>query len=191
MVFTAFNSNVDNWILWVPEGTIWSAQNVQKVWSRGLEAQYRSEFSLGQVNIRFIGGYTYARSTNEARQGEGDNTYGKQLIYVPEHRYFFTGSILYRGFVLAYNHARTGERYVTRDNTESLPGFTVANLHLSKKISLGGQLLTLAADVGNLFAIEYQAVQYNPMPGRNYKLSIVFNFKKNDQDKDEQEIPDD
>ncbi len=180
MVFTAYNSNVDNWILWVPDGVLWSARNVQKVWSRGLEAEYRSEFSLGGVIVRFIGGYTYARSTNEAELGSNDNSRGKQLIYVPEHRYFFTGNVLYRGFALSYNHARTGERYVTRDNSESLPGYTIANLVLSKEILISGQQLGLSFQVANLFDKEYQAVQYNPMPGRNYKVSIQFNIKRED-----------
>jgi iron complex outermembrane receptor protein len=191
MVFTAFNSNVDNWILWVPEGTVWSAQNVQKVWARGLEAEYRSEFNLGRVGIGFIGGYTYARSTNEAQQGEGDNTYGKQLIYVPIHRYFFTGNILFSGFTLSYNQARTGERYVTRDNTESLPGYTVANAVLSKNLHVGGQDLAFSFEVANLFDTDYQAVQYNPMPGRNYKISIILNFTRKDHENTELETPGD
>jgi iron complex outermembrane receptor protein len=182
MIFTAYNSNVDNWILWVPEGSIWSAENVQKVWSRGLEAEYRSAFSIGDLTIKFIGGYTYARSTNEAKQEENDNTYGKQLIYVPLHRYFFTGNVLFRGMVFSYNQARTGERYVTRDNSEKLPGFTVANVILSKEVHIREQLLTLGFEVANLWDKDYQAVQYNPMPGRNYKITAIFNFNSVNHD---------
>ncbi len=182
MIFTAYNSNVDNWILWVPEGPLWSAENVQKVWSRGFEAEYRSAFSIGDLTVKFIGGYTYARSTNEAKQEENDNAFGKQLIYVPMHRYFFTGNVLLRGIVFSYNQARTGERYVTRDNSESLPGYTVANAIISKELHLRDHLLTLGFEVANLWDKDYQAVQYNPMPGRNYKITAVFNFNRKNHD---------
>ncbi len=176
MTFTGYNSNVDNWILWVPDGPVWSAENIQKVWSRGFEAEYTSAFSIGQWTVRFIGGYTFARSTNVARQGDDDRTYQKQLIYVPEHRYFFTGSLLFRGIVLSYNQSRTGERYVTRDNTEKLPGFTLANVMVSKTIRTGGHLVDLGFGVTNCWDAEYQAVQYYQMPGRGFKVSLSYKF---------------
>lgn len=185
MIFTLYNSNVDNWILWVPEGQYWSAQNIQKVWSRGFEIEYKSTFSFHPVDIQFVGGYTYARSTNEQKQSSNDPTYQKQLIYVPEYRFFFTGSILVKGFIFSYNQAYTGERYVTRDNTEKIPAFSLGNVSFSKNISIGDQSLDLNFDVLNIWNIEYQAVQYNPMPGRNFKLSLLFNFNNNKTKNDE------
>jgi len=185
MIFTLYNSNVDDWILWKPEGLYWSAQNIQKVWSRGFEAEYKSTFSIQPVEIQFIGGYTYARSTNEKKLSENDQTYQKQLMYIPETRYFFTGTLGFMGFMVSYNQSFTGERYVTRDNKEQLPAYSLGNISLLKKIALGNQFLDFSFEINNVWDVNYQAVQYNQMPGRNYKISLTININRKQNEKNE------
>lgn len=187
MTFTLYNSLVDNWILWVPDGLYWSAQNIQKVWSRGFEVDYQSEFQFNDLKIRFVGSYTYAKSTNEQKQSEADPTYQKQLIYVPEHRAYFTGSLVFSGYIISYNQAYTGVRYITSDNTESLPAFTIGNIFLRKRILLKNNHMDIGFDVFNVWNTDYQVVSYNPMPGTNFKISIKYSFNK--KNNSENEIP--
>jgi iron complex outermembrane receptor protein len=181
MVFTVFNANVDQWILWIPEGNLWTAQNVQKVWARGGEIEYRSSFYLGATEIIFNGGYTYSRSTNEKTTSENDQSYRKQLIYVPEHRYFFTGRIRYKGYSFAYNQAYTGKRYTTRDNSESLPGYSLGNIYLRKILIRSRHSIDLGFAVNNIWDVDYQSVQYNPMPGRHVEINMIYKFKKSNK----------
>lgn len=181
MVFTVFNADVDQWILWIPDGNLWTAQNVQKVWARGGEIEYRSSFYLGATQIAFNGGYTYARSTNQKTTSENDQSYQKQLIYVPEHRYFFTGKLLYKGYSFAYNQSSTGKRYTTRDNSESLPGYSLGNIYLRKILVRNRHSIDMGLAVNNIWDVDYQSVQYNPMPGRHMEINIIYKFKNSNQ----------
>ena len=43
---TIYNSNVDDWIVWIPSGNNWQPENVRKVWSRGLEFNGQTTSSI-------------------------------------------------------------------------------------------------------------------------------------------------
>jgi len=178
LIFTLYNSSVDNWILWVPDGLLWSAQNVQKVWSRGFESELNTSIKISKVQLKLTGGYTLAKSTNEEKFSENDQSYQKQLIYVPEHRYFINGNIIWKRLVFSYNHSYTGDRYVTKDNKEVVPGFSIGNLTASKTIVVKENSLDFSFSIKNIWDSEYQAIQYIPMPGRYYTLSVNFLLNK-------------
>ena len=173
---TAFSSQVDNWILWVPEGVIFRPENIQKVWARGLEIDGGVDFKLNQLILGFNGGYSYTRSTNEIQQGANDASYQKQLIYIPEHRFFINSTIGYKTFVFSYNHNYTGLQYVSSDNLESIPAYGLGNVSIQKTFVLFKQKLTTQFEVLNIWNVDYQSNQYYPMPGRSYKFSIVMSF---------------
>lgn len=174
--FTAFSSQVDNWILWVPNGLNFRPKNIQKVWSRGLELEGNINLSLEQVLFGINGGYTYVKSTNQISQGENDESYEKQLIYMPKHRFFINTTSAYKKFIFSYNHNYTGKQYVSSDNLESLPSYGLGNVSLQKTFSLNKFGLTAQFEVLNIWDVEYQTNQYYPMPGRSFKFSIVFSI---------------
>jgi len=171
---TAFSSQVDNWILWVPNGMLFSPENIQKVWSRGLELEGNTNFNLQQILIGLNGGYTFAKSTNQISQGTNDESYEKQLIYMPEHRFFINATTTYKRFVFSYNHNYTGEQYVSSDNLETLPSYGLSNVSLQKTFSINKYGLTAQFEVLNIWDVDYQSNRYYPMPGRSFKFSIVF-----------------
>ncbi len=175
---TGFSSIVDNWILWVPDGNLWSPQNVQKVWARGLEVEGNLNLQFAKWKILLQTGYTYARSTNEIKQGANDNSYQKQLLYIPEHRFFVTASIVWKGFIVRYNHSYTGLQYTTIDNEESLPAYALGNFTIRKEFSYKTQQFSAQVDILNCWNKEYQAYLYNPMPGRYFKFSINYLISK-------------
>jgi iron complex outermembrane receptor protein len=182
---TAFNSNVDNWIIWDPVNGLWSPQNLQEVWSRGLESDLKLNLTWGKLKTLINGGYTWVRSTNEHKQHPNDQTYQKQLIYVPEHRVFANIKFLISGFMLGYNHAYTGQRYVTADNDELLNAFDVGEFSVSKKWMKKGHSFLLSFLIANFWDEDYKAVQYYPMPGRNFRLSVNYQFEKYKKAKNE------
>ena len=176
LIFTLFNSNIADWILWLPNNNtpdIWSPVNIQKVWARGLEIQGKTKYHIGNLNIHTSASYAYTRSTNEEKINE---SYKKQLMYVPEH----SGNILIRCDIknsfISYSHVFTGERYVLRDNSEFLSAHNVGKLSLTHRIILNNYHITLLFDINNLWNKSYQVIQNYPMPGRSYKVSIIFKF---------------
>lgn len=178
---TGYSSVVDNWILWIPDETIWSPQNVQKVWARGVEVAGKLNAEYLQWLFQINSGYTFARSTNEIQQGPNDNSYQKQLLYVPVHRYFVTITLGWKGFLLSYNHSYTGIRYTTLDNKQSLPAYALGNVTFRKEFDFKSQQLSVQFDILNCWNKEYQAVLYNPMPGRYYKISLNYIIFKSKQ----------
>ena len=84
---TAFNRNIDNWIIWLPNNYgIWSPENILTVWSRGLEYKAKINFRKNKFNFQLSGLYNYILSTNEKASTANDASLDKQLIYVPIHR---------------------------------------------------------------------------------------------------------
>ena len=142
----------------------------------------------GNVNFNFDkwfsqvqAGYTFARSTNEKQQGVNDKSYQKQLLYVPEHRFFANISAGFKGFLVSYNHSYTGIRYTTIDNENYLPAYALGNITLRKAFKFNSQQLSAQFDILNCWNTEYQAVLYNPMPGRYYKISVNYLISKSKQ----------
>jgi vitamin B12 transporter len=174
---TIYNSNVDDWIVWIPSGSFWQPENIRKVWSRGFEFNGQISIQLKKFHIRLTEGYTYARSTSEKKLYSNDNSYQKQLIYVPEHRMFCNLYLAYMGFSLNYNFNFTGLRFTSSDNTETLPSFSLHNMVFVKEFRIQQTSINVQFDIDNLLNEEYQAIAYYPMPGRSYKISVNFKFK--------------
>ena len=43
---SAFNNNVSNWIIWMPNGSVWTPDNMKKVWARGLDVSFNFSKNL-------------------------------------------------------------------------------------------------------------------------------------------------
>jgi iron complex outermembrane receptor protein len=173
---TIYNSNVTNWIVWVPDGSDWQPENIRQVWSRGFEFTGNTSVQLARFIIKLNEGYTYARSTNENKVYNNDNSYKKQLIYVPVHRMFMNLFLSSYGYQLNYNFTLTGQRFTTSDNNQFLPWYTIHNLTIGKEFKIKKDAIGLQFDINNLLNENYQAIAYYPMPGRSYKISINFKF---------------
>jgi iron complex outermembrane receptor protein len=172
MEITAFSSQVNDWILWVPINTFWSPQNIQQVWARGLESDITATTFIGKSEMKFSGGYVYTRSTNEKSTGESDQSTGKQLIYVPLHRFYLDLIYRWQGVIINPAFTYSGFRYISTDNDYQLPGYGLMDLTISKDVKITEYTINLRFDIINIFNTEYQAVQYYPMPGRHYAIIL-------------------
>jgi iron complex outermembrane receptor protein len=172
---TAFNSNVDNWILWLqtPGASYWSAENAQDVWSRGFELSGNQSMRLGEINIFLLESYTYSKSTNEKKLFELDASYKKQLIYTPLNRFVIKAGALYKGFNLTLNGGFTGETFTTKDNFESLPPYFIMDIIVSKTFKMKKEYpLTVQFNLNNVLNKDYEVVPYRPMPGINFLVTV-------------------
>lgn len=174
---TVFNSIVDNWIIWLPQGVLWSPENIQEVWSRGAEAKENIIYNYNKFTFRFTTSYSYTQSTNQKKTSVSDDAYHKQLIYVPYHNAYAQLRVLYGGYELGYNQTYTSKRFILSDNSLWLDSYSVGQLFFSKKINIKRTNLTVQCEIDNLFNATYQVIEYRPMPGRNYKVTLLFNIK--------------
>ncbi len=179
-----FSSLVDDWIMWRPQGSLWHAANVQKVWARGAELD--AAFKIGDQTrfARLSASYTYSVSTNES-DSAGSAIKGKQIIYTPLHRASCRAVLARQGWELYIIGNFTGLTYTSFDNERSLPGFFTSDIALGKAFSAGNGQIRISFRVNNIFDTEYQVVAYRPMPGRTYHLSfsLTLNKQKNAEEK--------
>jgi vitamin B12 transporter len=178
---TAFNSNVDNWILWLPmDGSnLWSVVNAQEVWSRGIEISGNQSLTPGLVSFFFAESYSYTKSTNEKKLFDLDASYKKQLIYTPLHRFVIKSGAIFHGFTLSLNGNFTSEVYSTKDNVGSIPPYFLMDAIVSKSFKIKHQTpFIIQFNMNNILNSDYQAIPYRPMPGFNFMLTLKAELKK-------------
>jgi iron complex outermembrane receptor protein len=176
---TVFSSVVDQWIIWLPQSSgIWTPDNIQKVWSRGIEWEGNTHLIAGDFVFNLSENYTYTLSTNQKKTSSLDNSFEKQLIYTPRHNASGELRVDYKRLFIVINQVYTGKRFVTTDNSAFLKGYTLTNLSFGTNLKCKKQLFTLQLNANNIFNKEYQTIQYRPMPGRGFKVSAIWNFGK-------------
>jgi iron complex outermembrane receptor protein len=169
---TAYRMWVSNWILWQPDGSIWSPQNIREVDVYGLEFSGNLSHQLGQAKLDWHGNYGFTRSVNRTGLDQFDRSVGKQLSYTPIHKGSLTGNLQVKTWSLLVNTTAIGQRFTTADNENYLPAYMLVNVKASKNINLGKHLLNLSLTVNNLLDVSYQSVENRAMPGINYLFGL-------------------
>ena len=173
---TVYASKINNWIQWVDTGHgYWMPENIKKVIARGVEFTAHLDGRAGKSNYRIFIEYAYTRTSNADEKANGTNDNDDQLIYIPRH----TGNGFvrwsYRSFYVNWN-----TRYVGEQNTigNTLPAYLLNDAAIGKQWQINRVGLEARFKVNNLFDMDYQAVLWRPMPGRNFELMIKFNFNQ-------------
>ncbi len=176
---SAFNSRINNWIIWLPDNTgKWTPRNVLSVWSRGVEYSLKLYSQLGKIKITVFANYQYTLSSNEKTNPGGESSLQKQLIYVPMKKSQSFASIEYKGIQLAFNYSYVGYRYTSSDNIHFLKPYHTGNLDISKTINIKSISLRLYAQCSNIWNEQYQVIAYYAMPGRCYQAGLSIGYKK-------------
>ena len=170
---TGFYSKIENWILWTPDtisGSFWTTENKQKVENKGFETSLSIKYKSKGLRLDANMFYTYASSIDEETR--------KQLIYVPVHSYKLNFSAVYRKFEAKFNYNFTDRRYIATDNNWYMPNYSLSSLSIGKQVTLNKNKLLVRFSIHNLFNRQYQAIAWRPMPGRNYVLTLRYDFNK-------------
>jgi len=165
---------IDNMIQWVPGAYgIWSPQNVQKVWSRGIEISSKSDWKYSGFSGYFKLGYNYSPSTYRETVATEAEIIDNQLVYIPLHKLVEVFYISKGTCYAMFNYSLTGERYVNSNNTGSLPAYSLFDTYVGAIIKAKKVNLRLQAAVRNIFNTSYQSIQYYPEPGRSFSISVL------------------
>lgn len=173
---TAFNRTIRNWILWSrPEGqSFWSANNITKVHSRGLEYRLQWQFQTAAGSAGISMGYDYIRSTNEIAISQPRLEAGAQLVYVPEHQAFGQVYWQWNALQIRYRHTYTGS--VSSLNVGRLPAYHLGYTEISYPVYWPKWQLSLFLQANNLWNESYRVIERQPMPGRHFRLGLEINF---------------
>lgn len=175
---SAFDSHITDWILWTPNVKgFWEPSNVKKVHNYGIEAMLNTEFMLARdLKLAVAGNYAWTPSKNLGEQlNADDESYGKQLCYVPEYSANINGRIAWRSWTLSYQWTYYSERYTTSSNDVGyiigrLIPYYNSDMSIERTFQLKNVSLSVKAAVNNLLSAEYATVLSHPLPRRNYEL---------------------
>lgn len=182
MTFTSvslFYNDIEDYILWQP--TIfgyWQPVNLEAVETSGIEFQQRLIHAAGKLKKEIQVLYSYTASINQNKLSRFDESEGKQLIYIPRNKVNINAILSYKKYQLAYSYQYISERFTSSDNTDQVDGFQLSDFTISKSFLHKKHQVDLSFSVLNIFNTSYQAIQWRPMPGRNYQLKINYQFKK-------------
>lgn len=173
----AFNRNISNWIIWSikPGDSFWSANNITRVWSRGLETSLKKSVQVQKLKMAFSGGYDLIYSTNQTELIAPRMKAGTQLLYTPRHQAFASIEATWRAFSLNYQHRLVGS---SQGINASIPAFHTGDLFLSWKWNrrnIGGQTFL---QINNLNNQQYQVIERRPMPGIHFLGGIKLTIHK-------------
>lgn len=176
--WSAYLMNIDNWIMWLPsDNWFWSPKNLRNVCSYGLEGSLKLKYTYDSWNALVNVGYTYSPSINRDKKFAEDNTYHRQLPYIPKHKANGRLKVNYKSTYFTYHVSYTGLRYTTEDESKSTNAYTVHGLDVGCNLKVDRHvLLTPKLSISNLFNSYYESTQYYPMPLRTFMASITLSF---------------
>ena len=167
-------NDVSDKIVAFPTTYVWKMANYGHVHITGLDATLTAQCRVAsEVTVALGASYTLQHAidvTDPSAQG-----YGVQLPYTPLHS--GSGRLLLAtpwGSV-GYSMIASGERY---SMSEQVARYRIApyaehTITLSRSFPLRGASCTLQAEAINLTDAQYEVIQYYPMPGRQFRLSLV------------------
>jgi len=174
---TTYNRIIDNWILWSKqEGqSFWSANNITKVWSRGIEPRMSITHQLKNIKWQLRGGYDYIRSTNQVTLENPKMTEGDQLIYTPVHQAFSTLSVEWNRLHIAYQHTFIGS---TNGINHLLDAYQVGNVRIQYSGVFKQYKGILFFNINNIWDANYLVVERRPMPGIHFQGGLSLGKRK-------------
>ncbi len=178
ILLSVYNSNIYNRIMWLPEGSVWTAGNWSEVWSRGAECNFFSRFKISEnlsLNIRLSGNYN--RATGETANTSTNDSDGKQLIYTPLYSANSSFSLLFKKLNFNWYYHISGKRYTSSDNTSFLEPFNYSAISISKSIKYKILHTNFFFRIDNVFNNQYQITEWRPMPPLNYQIGMSVKVK--------------
>jgi vitamin B12 transporter len=169
---TYFHLDTENRILFDP--VTYLPVNIGESKSEGLEARYQGHLLNRSIDLTLS--YTLADARKTNRSSDNDQSFDKQLLYVPENVATFNLVFRLEPVIFTLTQSLVGRRYITEDNLESLPPYSVTSATAVFNVPINFRRVFVKAEVGNVFDRGYEVFQYYPMPGRNFRVMLGFEY---------------
>ncbi len=174
----AFVSEIKNLINWTPVGAIWQPVNVDRVLTRGIENSVMLRTKIGVLKAEYNMSYTYTRSTQKGLDPVVDAALvNKQLEYTPLQQMSNNLWLSYRKVEFVITRTYLGKRFADKLNKVELAPTLLTDISIGMKHHFNQFSANLRFKANNLFNVDYQNIQYYAMPGRNFGLSLIIDFK--------------
>ncbi|MEG2150767.1 MAG: TonB-dependent receptor [Bacteroidaceae bacterium] len=175
-----YYNRVTDKIIAKPTGNIfkWSMENLGIVDIRGVDATASISFQPWEkLKVDLTGNYTYQRALDIT--DSQSKTYRNQIAYTPRVSGSGQVGIETPWINLSYSLLHSGKRYTTGQNLTKnrLEGYSDHSLSAERSFSIKKKTsISLNAEVLNLLNKNYEIVNYFPMPGRSFRITLKLNY---------------
>lgn len=170
---TYYRMQVDNWIIWLPQGSVWSPENLREVQNQGIEYQGKANWDFGSFNWELGLSYTFS----EALDLTSEPANPRQLPYTPKHQANGNLTAEYEGFAVNLGSFFVGQRSVGTGNARILDSYQIWNAGVQfSSLKWGKTRFPLSFQVLNLLDKYYQVLYLRAMPGRSYQFNLTIHL---------------
>jgi vitamin B12 transporter len=172
-----YYNNVRDKIIAVPTGNlfVWTVTNIGKVDIKGIDVTAEINGRLNsKINWSSRIAYTLQQALNtDPASGE----YKNQIPYTPNNSGSGLVAVNYKNYSAGYDLLFSDYRYALGENSKDnrLPAWATHGFFVATNIKIHQIQGNIKAAIDNIFDARYYVVNYYPMPGRSYKISITFN----------------
>ncbi|HTC00497.1 MAG TPA: TonB-dependent receptor [Ferruginibacter sp.] len=173
-----YYNNIRDKIVAVPSQNLfmWTVTNIGKVDIKGVDltAEINGAFN-SKISWSTRIAYTFQQALDVTDPSNSE--YKNQIPYTPNNSGSGLVVVNYESCSAGYNLLFSDYRYTLGENnsTNRLPGWATHGVFVTRKMKLYQVYANIKVAVDNLFDARYDVVQYYPMPGRSYKISLIFN----------------
>ncbi|MFR9503448.1 MAG: TonB-dependent receptor [Rikenellaceae bacterium] len=173
----AYYNKVTDKIVAIPTMFIWRMMNLGEVEIKGVDVNGSTYFSLGgNASINISGNYTFQHAIDVT--DPTDKNYRDQIPYTARHSGNIAATCYTKWFDFGYTATVVGKRYSLPQNIDAnlIDGYIDQNINISRTLEFKNFSMKLRAEVLNICDVNYDVIKYYPMPGRQYRFSIKFNY---------------
>ena len=172
-----YYNKVKDKIVAIPTLFVWKTMNLGKVDILGTDVNLGAVLSFGAgMRMKVNGSWSYQYAVDVT--SPTDKNYRHQIPYTPRNSGTLSVSLLNRWVDAGYMMNGVGERYALPQNTESnrIAGYVEHSVSLSRSFEVGRCIAALQLECQNFTDVQYEVIQYYPMPGRSYRITVKVNF---------------
>ena len=169
-----FFNKIEDKIVALPTLYIWKMMNMGEVEIKGIDVNVSAELPLSnKINTTLMGNYTF-QSAIDITNPEAKN-YRDQIPYTPRHTGNGVVTVETPLINVSYLLTAVGERYALPQNTKAnkIEGYIEQSISVNRTIKLKNATLRLQGEVLNITDAQYDVIQYYPMPGRSWRVSVA------------------
>jgi iron complex outermembrane receptor protein len=148
--------------------------NIGKVLSVGSEVKYAGSFIRRKLDVKVNYSFTDARKRN--LDFPGDPAFDRQLVYIPGDVFNASFGFTVEPLRINITHSIVGSRFLTSDNTSSLPSYRMTSANLVLHQPAASLRFVAKTEVNNIFDSDYEVFKDYPMPKRNYRLTVGIEY---------------
>lgn len=178
LALDAYYNRIEDKIVAIPMKSQfrWSMVNFGLVKSLGLSATAGYDRTWGRFSLNANANYTCQRDRDYS--SPHDPEYRNTIPYSPLHSASLIVDLAYDGWSLCTSWLYTGDRFalISNNRDDMLGAWQTVDLKLNKRFRIRRHYVQATIECNNLCDSRHEVVKRYPMPGRNWKATLQWQF---------------